>query len=374
MRRPIAPLFAAALMALGLAASACAPIPPPDVLARLDEVRETPVSKEAAKDAPGAFAQAERLRDLANRAFEEGDFAAAQLTGERAVVAYQKAAAIARVARADRQRVAAQADVDRSERELTELDAEHQRVEASMKALAARLAMLEALSEVQPSGDAKGKREVARREAVRTLGLQARLMCAAGEMLAQSHRAADRAPLLQATKTLTELELLVSKEGAAPIDHAMRARAECLRALATIRRGLAAAGSSDALLDELSKAGHGKSRRDERGVVLTLRNVFDGDALAAEARVAVDSLAAIAKRHPDVPVMVVLHQVAEPSSAERTRLDAQARVLSAALRDAGAPLVGEPQLAGAAAPLVAPDSKHKAHNERVDIVFIASTT
>ena len=59
----------AALVAL-LGLAACAPIPPPSILGKLDQLRATPASKDAEKHAPSAFAHAEMLRKNAFAALD----------------------------------------------------------------------------------------------------------------------------------------------------------------------------------------------------------------------------------------------------------------------------------------------------------------
>ena len=381
---------------------ACAPIPPPDILGRLAEVRAAPISEAAADDAPGAFAAAEELRRKAHAAFASGDVAGSQLLGERAFAAYQRTVAVARATRAARLKVTAQAEAEAAEEQLRELEAEHQRVEADIRALEQRLRLLKELLAPQPSGEARGLRKTARREAVRSLALQAALLCSAAELLERANSApappapappapANAAPgsrsasdaVRDARARRTKLDELIAQAGddEPPIDHALAARSACLAALTQVRRRIddddgnggpvAAATSSEDLLDALSAGGHGSPRRDERGVVVTLRDVFSGAEPREHARTTLLALAAIAKHHPRFPVMIVLHQHTDPSDEQRPLWQRRGEALRAVMLQAGVEQVGVPHIAGTRGPVVAPNGKYKQRNERVDIVFVA---
>jgi hypothetical protein len=258
---------------------------------------------------------------------------------------------------------------------VAELEAEHQRVAADIAALDRRVRVLRDAEPTRPSGDAKPERERARREAVTTMRLQARLLCASATLLSEPITAERKAPteLAEALEQLAALDAALAEGPAAvPIDGAMRARAACLRALTAVRsKAPAAAGTGpDALLEALSKAGHGAPRRDDRGVVVTLRHVFAGDGLSAKGRAALSAVAQVAKAHADVPLMLVLHQSKPLDDKAEKRWQDRAGILSQALSSAGA-RVGRVEMAGAAAPLVDPRGRHRARNERVELVFVA---
>ncbi len=371
------------LLGLGLSLGlsllvACAPIPPPKVLAEVDQVRVAPAVRQAGKDAAAAIAHAEGLRERAHATLADGDFAGAQILGEQALAAYQSAVALARVAAAERIRVAALGDATRADEQLAALDGEHQRIAADIAALEKRLRALRDTEPPGPSGPAKPQRERARVEVVAALQMQARLLCGAARLLVRSHGKGATTPpeLGQATSALAALEkLLSSGPAAAPIDHATRVRASCLAALTKVRRANSnskrATGLADALLTKLSKLGHGTPRRDERGVVLSLRDLFDGDKLSAEGSKTITRLAVVAKAHPRFPMMIVLHLRA-PQPKQAPQQQARGRALVAALEKVlGSGVVGKPQLAGAAQPLVARDGRYAHRNERVELIFVA---
>jgi hypothetical protein len=159
----------------------------------------------------------------------------------------------------------------------------------------------------------------------------------------------------------------------APIDEAMRVRAACLKALTLVRRALGAStrtGGADALLDELSRERLGKPQRDDRGVVVTLRELFDGDRLSEAGRDAVTALSRVGARHPTVPLLVVLHQRGGLDAGTRKRWEARGVQLVAALRKELGERVAAVELAGDAVPVVDPNGSYAARNERVDIVFV----
>ncbi len=360
-----------------LLAMACAPIPPPSVLGQIDQVRAAPASVEAQRYAPSAFAHAEKLKQDAHDALDKDDAAACQIIGERALAAYARATTLARVARSEEVRVATTEDIAVAERKLAEYDAEQQRVAADIEALKKRLLVLKNTEPVEPSGAARGQREKARQQATATLQLQARLLCVAARLLHKATaKAAVPAELEQAAKALTELEQTLSADpAAAPIDQATRARAGCLRALTLIRRAgtprTKALGVADALLAELSKAGHGMLRRDDRGVVITLRDVFKkkGSELTTGASKRLAALATVAQAHPRFPLLIVLHQHRAIPAVERALWEQRGDRITKALQQ-GATVTGV-EIAGTVAPVVDPGSKHNARNERVDIVFVA---
>lgn len=361
-----------ALVILCLAA-ACRPVPAPEVLARADEARVAPAIKQARAHAPTAYALAEKLRKEAHRAFDAGDTAGAQILAERALAAYQHAVALARAVRAEEQRVDAVADAGKAEKRLAQLDTEHQRAATEIAALETRLEALRGAEGPQASGPASAERERARAEAVASLRVQARLLCASARLLVATGKT-NVNELTQAERALAELDALMGKSSAAPIDHATRARADCLRALTLVRRAAEdktrATGTGDALLDALSKAQLGTPRRDDRGVVVTLRDAFAGEALSGATEKNLDAIAKILKAHPGFPMLVVLHQTRALDAASERRWRERGDKLVAALKQRVSLPVGGPEIAGAASPLVDPKGKQAARNERVEIVFV----
>ncbi|WP_437898184.1 hypothetical protein [Sorangium sp. So ce124] len=172
----------------------------------------------------------------------------------------------------------------------------------------------------------------------------------------------------------------------APIDQASRARAGCLAALTAARRAATpvtrAPGAGDALLAELSAAGTWSPVRDDRGIVVTLRGLFAGNALTKAGEARLHDLALVAAAHPSFPVAVVVHTDRELSAREEpawaARADAVVRALGPARGAvaAGAPASPSiaPFLAGSASPVVDPGGSERARNARVEIIFVTPET
>ena len=344
-------------------------------MGELDGIRSSPAAEQARLEAPAARAHADELFAEALRALEEGDFTGAQIIGEQAVAAYDQAFALARAARAQRARVAAEHEATGAGEELAQLDAEEQALSADVAALEARLDTLREASALVASGPAAADREAARARATSTLRLQSRLLCVAARMLQSGATTAAPPELGDALQGLADLDaVLAGKPAAAPIDQASRVRAGCLGALSAVRRttggaAAAAAGAADALLAELGPLGFGRPRRDERGVAVTLEGVFDRDAPSSKAAPQLTELGRVVARHPEFPVLVVLHQDGAPAERDLATWHTRGERVLQALGAAG----GDVEIAGDAAPLVDPHGKHHARNERVEIVWVSPT-
>lgn len=408
----------ASVAALGALVAACAPIPRPTVLDELEHVRAGAVAAESKRHAPGAFARAEKLRAEALAALERKDQSGAQILGEQAVAAHAHAHALSRVARAEAAEAEAKAQGSTGEASLAGLEAEQARVAAEVDALDMRIKVARDAQPVVPSGKADPDREKARLAAARSLALQARLLCGAARLLiapaqpagaqAASAPAGDAQPagaqaggaqpdnvalvaqLDEATAAIKKLDAdLAETVGAAraipaPIDQASRARAGCLAALTAARRAATpvtrAPGAGDALLAELSAAGTWSPVRDDRGVVITLRGLFAGNALTKAGEARLRELARVAAAHPSFPVAVVVHTDRDVSAREEpawaARAEAVVRALGSA-QGAGASPTSQPIapfLAGSAAPVVDPRGSERARNARVEIVFVTPET
>lgn len=369
--RRIGPAVAFALLV------GCAPILPPTALTEIDAVRETPAVAEAQQLAPTVHAKAEKLRAEAELAYEAEDLAGSQILAEQALAAYEEAVAVARVARAEERRVAALAEIEDKRGRLTTVDAKLQQVEAAVRAADKRLEALRELEPVTPSGPANRERDKARAAAVATLRLEAQLLCGASELLART-RAADEGfarpdeALKKATESLGKLEATLSGEPtAAPIDQARRARADCLAALSAVRRAKGGTathhGDSDRLLAAASSRSLGTPRRDDRGVVLTFRSIFDRDDLNPSGSEAVAAVGEIAAEHRGFPVMVILHHASDDAAWRRRG----AALVEALRSELGAERVADPVSAGGADPLVDPEGRYASRNERIEIVFVS---
>ncbi len=230
------------------------------------------------------------------------------------------------------------------------------------------LAVVREAQPTLPSGPADGKREGARLVAARALVAEARLLCGAARLVAP-----DAAGLAEVEKEASDLDAqLEAKPHPAPIDAAARVRAKCLEKLTTARRTSAKTTGSDELLAEVSARGGLDPSRDERGVVVPLRDVFEGGNVAKKAEALIAELGRIAAAHADVGVQVVVHDATSPTKAEADadvkRADAVVKELVAA--GAAAERV-KGETAGARAPIVDPtDAAHRAMNARVDVVFV----
>lgn len=366
--------------ALVLCLTGCAPVLPPRALLELDDVRQAPAARQAATWAPRDYEQAEQLRGQARQAFEEGELGTAQILAEQARAAYARAVALSRLAQAERSTAEAELEVEQAEQELGDLDSQRQQARAAIESLETRLAVLRDAEPLVPSAAAGPARERARARAVETIRLEARLLCTAAGLLLGPDEAPQMPPhTSDASRAWQEAqaqqraldELCESKPAAAPIDQAMRVRASCLAALTAARRRLAtdaeqSGGSADALLERLSSVGVGTVLRDERGVAVTLRQPFDDARLSASARRDLAALREVVVELSSLPVLIVVHEAVRGGPEQQVRAQQRARAVAQAL--------GRPEaavaLAGAARPVVDPDGRYAARNERVEIVFV----
>ncbi len=373
----------AALIAGPLALAACAPPPRPPVLGDVDQVRTGTAALEAKELAPAAYAHAEKLRADASVAYDAGDLSGAQILGEQALAAYAHAHAVARIARADGLGEKAAADVKAAQAELAKLDADNARVAAEVDALDLKVKVVRDAQPVTASGLADPDREAARMAAARALGVQARILCSAARLLAgdgpgEGDAAKLSTQITEATSAVDKLDAALAPGAKlAPIDQASRTRAGCLSALTLVRRSktpvAVASGAGDALLGELSSAGSWSPSRDDRGVFVTVRGIFSGDALSTAGDTKVAEVAKIAAAHPTFPVAVVVHTEKAPAGKEGAALKAKADAIVLALKKKGVSRVAG-IVAGAAAPVVDPLGKDKARNARVEIVFVTPET
>lgn len=377
------------LVSFVLALQACTPVPRPPVFVEVDAVHNNPASADDRKLAPTAYAHADKLHAEAKAAFDAGDVAGSQLLAEHALAAYAHALVYARIARAEAQAKESDAALATSQTEIATLDAEQARVSAEVAALEARIRVSKDAQPVVASGQTSGDREVARLAAARSLALEAKMLCTGARMLLPSIPEGKPAPVGAPERSalisqLDDAEIVVSKThesiaagGLAPIDLATRARASCLSVLTNMRRSMTTAsrapGSGDSLLGEISATRLFSPFRDERGVVVTLRDVFSGDKLTPAATQRIDALAKISKANPAFPLALVVHQDKEPATKDDAASKAHADALSSAFRTAGIASVNVLQ-AGTAAPVVDPRSAERKRNARVEIVFITPET
>ncbi|WP_437572053.1 hypothetical protein [Sorangium sp. So ce542] len=210
--------------------------------------------------------------------------------------------------------------------------------------------------------------------------------------VAQPGSASLAAQLDEATAAIKKLDADLAEAGVAgraipaPIDQASRARAGCLAALTAARRAATpvtrAPGAGDALLAELSAAGTWSPVRDDRGIVVTLRGLFAGNALTKTGEARLRDLSRVAAAHPAFPVAVVVHTDREISAREEpawaARADAVVRALDPAQGASAAAAPPAPRiapfLAGSASPVVDPGGSERGRNARVEIVFVTPET
>jgi flagellar motor protein MotB len=353
------------LFALAVAGCTVPPLPLP-VMADVDRARGATMQERAF--APQAFDEADAEGERARETHAAGDDAAAALHAERAIAAYQRARMVARSARAT-------ADLARAEGELASKTAELRSLENARKAaerdgeeLAKRLAIAREMHAPAPAGPADAKREVARRQASRTLATQARLLCGAAKLLGAQARDLD-----EANRRIDALDKrLEQTRRPAPIDEAASVRTACLSVLTRTRHAARASASAattatDVLLSELSAAGMSPSR-DERGVVVTLRGAFAGArALTPAAQTRLEALGRVAAAHADLAVQVVVHDASpQPHGDDRAKAAAAALVKGGAKPDRVATF-----MAGTRVPVVDPaDARNRARNARLEIVFV----
>jgi hypothetical protein len=335
----------------------------------MERARGGPAAQEGARLAPEAYARAEEERRIALAQHAAGDDVGAVLHAQRALAAYDHAVAFVRLARATTELADAQKGLDDASAQAGTLEAARARLdteatELEERARVVRERLLPARSEAAP------EREAARLVAAKALALEARLLCDAGRLVAPDAAGLDVA---DAEVKLLD-QRLASRVHAAPIDDAARARARCLDVLTKARRASGDdAGKADALLTELSAHGGWDPVRDERGVVVTLREPFRGRDLASDAQVRLAELGKVAAAHPGFGLQVVVHD----AQATATHDDSGARRADAAVKalvSGGEPSARiQPEQAGAQAPLVDPsDTRQRARNERLDVVFVVA--
>ncbi len=364
--RPRFPWRLALASACGLCIFACASNPRPRVMSQVESVQEGAAAKEAKALAPQAYAHAEQLYQKANAADDEGRTADAQILGEHALAAYSRAFILARSVKAEARLKDVEQALQKAKSDLAKLDEQQQRIAAEADNLEMRVKVARDALPLIPSAKAAPQREAARRKAVQALSSQARLLCIGAHLLQ------GETPALKATLgKLGALEEKAEKPSEpAPIDDAIQLRSDCLHQLTLARRvetrKAPAAGVADGLLAELTESAQFFAFRDDRGVVVTLRDLFQAGKLRSEIQEQLQALGRVAKAHAEVPLIVALH-TARGSKADSA---SQAEHIAAALKQGGAPKVTT-HVVGAAQPVVDPGTPGAAkRNARVEVVFV----
>ena len=348
---------------------ACAPTPRPEIMREVDSARASAAVQEAAKSAPQAYADAELRRTHAEQAFTDDHPASAQILSEQALAAYTRATVQARLARANATLADEQARLAKATALQNDLDSQQQRFLLEAETLETRLKVAHDAEPLPVSGPASAEREAARVAAVKALLSQAKLLCMSARLLEPNRETVS--PLLGKVDDLSGK----LKAEPAPIDDAVAVRSSCLKELTLARRPATqknpAAGVTDALLAELS-ASSLLPFRDDRGVVVTLRALFNTkDQLNADASAQLDTLGKIAKAHPEFPLLAVVHGAKGSPSAHDA---AQAAAVADALRKSGASNVAA-ETAGASLPVLDPTRPGAAErNARVEVVFVSPTS
>ena len=357
------------LAAVALGVIACAPTPRPEIMRQVDAARASVAVQAAAKAAPQAFADAELRRTRAEQAFTDDNQASAQILSEQALAAYTRATVQARLARAQATLADEQARLTRATALQGDLEAQQQRFLLEAEALETQLKVARDAEPLPVNAPASAERERARVAAAKALLSQAKLLCLSARLLEPNRESVG--PLLGQIDDLNGK----LRTPPAPIDGAVAVRSGCLKELTLARRPATqkspAAGVTDSLLSELS-ASSLLPFRDDRGVVVTLRALFNAkDQLNSEAQTQLDTLGKVAKAHPEFPLLAVVH-LAKGSSS--TRDAAQAAAIADALRKSGAPHVAA-ETAGAALPVLDPARPGaNERNARVEVVFVSPSS
>ncbi len=350
----------AALLLAGLLTACAAAAPPPPIMGQVREVGESPAAKEAQALAPGAYALAQKLERAAQDAHSEEDTASAQILSEHAMAAYTHAFVLARITKAQARLDAAKSKATEAQTTLAKLDADNKQAAAEAADLEMRVNVARDAIPLPPNAPTTPEREAARLQAARSLASQALLLCAAGQLLDGKNQAISKS-----LKAISKLESELGKTKSVPIDTARRVRSACLGHLSQLRRGRSGSVAAN-LLTELVQLGGLAPVRDERGVVATLRDLFDRTG-KLKPNPSLEALGKVAQAHPKLPVLVVVHTAyGEPTKADRQR----GELVAAALRKAGAPNV-RVETSGGRQPVVPRGGKEAAaRNARVEIAFI----
>jgi hypothetical protein len=341
------------------------------VVADMERVRTSPGVDAAAKLAPEPFAKAELERADARKASHDGDEVSASLYAGQAIASYTDALVLARLARATIENDRASSDLARDEARANKLaaergDAEHEAEELEKKLTIAREMLTPSLS-----GRADPAREAARLVAARTLAAQARLLCGAARLVSPSLDGLDALD-----KEVDQLDRGLKDTGKrADIDAAARTRAACLGLLTRARRTSAASPQAepDTLLSELSASGQFEPSRDERGVVIVMRDAFKGTSLTARASTALAELGRVASSHPSFAVQIVVHDATAPTAEEAAADNQRGQAAALAIVAGGASAAHvKAETAGSRFPIVDPgDAAHRARNARLEVVFVS---
>jgi hypothetical protein len=167
-----------------------------------------------------------------------------------------------------------------------------------------------------PLAPENGARSAARAESTRSILEASRILCAAARLLAPDDA--------EAKEKLLGVETLLTTSGSLPaheaLTRAMDQRVACLAVLTKLKRQSARTASDpgDELLASLSPSfADLRPHRDDRGVVLSARQAWDGRQLTTAGRDIVDRVGKLAASR-QFPLMVVLHPEAKTGTEKAT--------------------------------------------------------
>ncbi len=344
----------------------CASAPRPAILNQLDQVHDGTATQATASVAPQGHARAEKLHAEAERAWEGGETAKAQVLGERALAAYARARVLARIARAEQSLAEVEQQRVVATRELGALRASQAEVAAALVAVQKQVEVERDREQLGKPVAASPQREAARRAIARSNASQARMLCACASLLDANAK--------QTQSLLVELDQLDSAlaKGVVPtpIDRGYELRSACLSRLVTIRRPRSTArptaNSLDRLLVRLGEMGL-RPIRDERGIVATYPSPFQASGLTADVEARLAQLATVAKEHPELPILIAVHS----ARGEATPRDRARATRAAALVRPGPTQGVWTECLGDRVPLVERNGAGAAaHNERLEVVFV----
>ncbi len=350
----------------------------------MESARTGPVVKEAAELAPQEFQHAEEERALSRAAEAHGDNTGADLHAERAVVAYERAVVLARLARATEAGEAARTTTASEEAEAQRVAAARVELRESRRRHGRRVRGRAPGDGPRPHRTGRrGPREGPPGRGALSVGRwppalrrgPAPRARHAGRDDGRQHGPARRGGAHESDALEASLARPLGPGKAAPLDAAMRVRAACLDVLTRARRaeGGVRAEDADALLAALSAHGGWDPSRDERGVVVTLRGAFQGTALAAEAERQLRELGRVSASHTSFPVQVVVHDATTPGPAEQAADTTRARAALAALAAGGASSIATAtETMGTKLPTTDPtDPQTRSRNARLEVVFVS---
>ncbi len=291
----------------------CAHSPRPATLDQSRLTAEGDGAKFARRLAPQAFARAEGLRLQAEEAQTDGRSKLAAALAERSLVAFERAALEARKIEALRRVASAEQTSQQRRGEIARLVGLQAEIASETKGLELRIEIeANTLTRLPLEAEDAG-RTAARVETARSILQAARVLCAAAHLLSPDDDETEAA--VQAADSLsTTFPTLAAHEA---LTRALDQRIQCLTALSKLKRRAARTSSDtgDGVLASLSPSfGDLRPHRDDRGVVLTARNAWDGRQLTASGREVLDRITRLAGAR-SLPLLVVLHSVGKPGNA-----------------------------------------------------------